>query len=393
MNARAWLTASGVGMPTVMAGASSGSLSRDVHRYKNDGNYLAAGKLLEDAGKPQEAVNAYLEGREHFAAAATLEGMRQLERASELYLKAGDYKKSAQVMISAGKPARAAALFLEKGNTLEAARLFGVAGDHARAGDLYLRAGYPLRAAEAYEKSGQFAKAAEAFEKHFMENVSYGTIYAATGASPDQKSALFAGRNYEKAGDLKAALNRVRINSGGPVGGPPGLGGGPFPTSGNPKGTLLYDAIWLGSREKLANEVGRKALIILTDGSDQGSRQTIRDAAEAAQKADAIVYVILIADRGFYYSQGAGYSGEGEMKKLSRDTGGRMIEVGNKLEKLKEAFDQIAAELRSQYNVGYTPTNSKLDGTFRKVEIRPKDKKYKVQTRLGYYAVKTESGD
>lgn len=193
--------------------------------------------------------------------------------------------------------------------------------------------------------------------------------------------------------DLKTALNRARINSGGSVGGPPGLGGGPFPTSSNPKGTLLYDAIWLGSREKLANEVGRKALIILTDGSDQGSRQTIKEAAEAAQKADAIVYVILIADRGFYYSQGAGYSGEGEMKKLSRETGGRMIEVGNKLEKLKEAFDQIAAELRSQYNVGYTPTNTRLDGTFRKVEIRPKDKKFKVQTRLGYYAVKAESGD
>ena len=187
------------------AGASSGSLSRDVHRYKNEGNFLAAGKLLEDAGKPQEAVNAYLEGREHYAAAATLEGMRQLERAAELYLKAGDYKKSAQVMISAGKPARAAALFLEKGNSLEAARLFGVSGDHGRAGDLYARAGYPLRAAEAYEKDQQFARAAEAFEKHFMENVSYGTTYATASASPDQKSALLAGRNYEKAGDLKAA--------------------------------------------------------------------------------------------------------------------------------------------------------------------------------------------
>ncbi len=187
-------------------GQSSGSLSRDVHQYKNAGNFLAAGKLLEDAGKPQEAVNAYLEGREHYAAAATLERMRQLERASELYLKAGDYKKSAAVMIAAGKPERAAVLFLEKGNSLEAARLFGVSGSWDRAAELYARAGYPLRAAEAFEKNGQFAKAAEAFEKHFMENVSYGTIYAATSASPDQKSALFAGRNYEKAGDQKAAL-------------------------------------------------------------------------------------------------------------------------------------------------------------------------------------------
>lgn len=184
----------------------SGNVARDVHRYKVEGNFLAAGKLLEDAGKPQDAVSAYLEGREHYAAAATLEVMRQFEKAAELYLKAGDYKKSAQVMITAGKPARAAALFLEKGNSLEAARLFGVSGAWDTAGDLYLKAGYPLRAAEAYEKSGAFARAAEAFEKHFMEHVSYGTTYAATSASPDQKSALLAGRNYEKAGDLKAAL-------------------------------------------------------------------------------------------------------------------------------------------------------------------------------------------
>lgn len=193
--------------------------------------------------------------------------------------------------------------------------------------------------------------------------------------------------------DLKEALYRAKINGGGPVGGPPGLGGGPFPTSSIPKGTLLYDAVWLSSREKLANEVGRKAMIILTDGEDQGSRETIKDAIEAAQKSDAIVYVILIADRGFYFSQGGGYSGDRDMKKLAQETGGRVIEVGNKYEKLKQAFDQIAAELRSQYNIGYTPTNAKLDGTFRKVEIRPKSKDYKIQTRLGYYAVKAHSGE
>jgi tetratricopeptide (TPR) repeat protein len=188
------------------AGGITGNVARDVRRFKGDGNYLAAGKLLEDAGKPQEAVNAYLEGREHYAAAATLEGMRQHEKAAELYLKAGDHKKAAQVMVSAGKPARAAALFLETGNSLEAARLYGVSGAWDKAGDLYARAGYPLRAAESYEKNGAFARAAEYFEKHFMENVSYGTTYATSTTSPDQKSALLAGRNYEKAGDLKAAL-------------------------------------------------------------------------------------------------------------------------------------------------------------------------------------------
>ena len=99
--------------------------------------------------------------------------------------------------------------------------------------------------------------------------------------------------------DLTRALNKMQINAG-MGGGPPGLGGGPIPTT--PRGTLLYDAIYLAANEKLKNEVGRKAMIIFTDGEDQGSRLKIQDAIEAAQKADAICYVILIADRGFYGS-------------------------------------------------------------------------------------------
>ena len=112
--------------------------------------------------------------------------------------------------------------------------------------------------------------------------------------------------------DLTRALNKVQINAG-MGGGPPGLGGGPVPTT--PRGTLLYDAIYLGANEKLKNEVGRKAMIIFTDGEDQGSRLRIQDAIEAAQKADTICYVILIADRGFY--GGFGYSGDYDMKKLA----------------------------------------------------------------------------
>ena len=75
------------------------------------------------------------------------------------------------------------------------------------------------------------------------------------------------------------------------------------------------------------------------------------------------------------------------MKKLTAETGGRVIEVGNKFEKLKEGFEQISNELRSQYNIGYTPSNTKLDGSFRKVEIHTNDKDYKIQARSGYYAV------
>ena len=125
-------------------------------------------------------------------------------------------------------------------------------------------------------------------------------------------------------------------------------------------------------------------MILLTDGEDQGSRVKSKDAIEAAQKADAICYVLLIADRGFYGF--AGYSGDSDMKKLTQETGGRVIEVGNKIEKLRQAFDQISQELRSQYNVGYVPTNTTRDGSFRKVQIKPKQPDLKVQARSGYYA-------
>jgi len=129
--------------------------------------------------------------------------------------------------------------------------------------------------------------------------------------------------------------------------------------------------------------VGRKAMILLTDGEDEGSKLKIQDAIEAAQKSDTICYVLLIADRGGMWQ---GFGG-GEMNKLTKETGGRVIEVGNRFEKLKEGFNQIATELRSQYNIGYTPTNPKLDGTFRKVQIVANNKDYKIQSRSGYYAV------
>ncbi|MGA3196433.1 MAG: VWA domain-containing protein [Terriglobales bacterium] len=187
---------------------------------------------------------------------------------------------------------------------------------------------------------------------------------------------------------LRHALNEARINTGGVscAGGPIGPQG-PIPCSASgPRGTALYDAVYLASHDELSHEVGRKAMVLLTDGQDEGSKLKIKDAIEAAQKADAICYVLLIADRGFY-GFGGGYSGDSEMKKLTQETGGRVIEVGNKIDKLRQAFDQIAQELRSQYNIGYTPTNTVRDGGFRKVEIKSKQGEYKIQSRSGYYAV------
>ena len=187
---------------------------------------------------------------------------------------------------------------------------------------------------------------------------------------------------------LRHGLNEARINTGGVScsGGPIGPQG-PIPCSSTgPRGTALYDAVYLASHDEFSHEVGRKAMILLTDGEDQGSKLKIKDAIEAAQKADAICYVLLIADRGFYGI--GGYSGDSEMRKLTQETGGRVIEVGNKQDKLQKAFDQISEELRSQYNIGYVPTNNVRDGSFRKVEIKPKDSNYKVQARSGYYATR-----
>ena len=181
-------------------------MEREAAKYKKQDNYLAAGKIYEDVGKLQQAAEAYTQGNEFWAAASVFERLGNKEKAAEMYLQAGDYKKAAAVLIETGKPAKAAVLFLEKGNTLEAARLFGLANQWDKAGELYSKSGYPLRAAEAFEKTGELLKAAQAYEKHFMENVSFATTYSSTAPSTDQKSALLAGRLYQKAGDPGRAL-------------------------------------------------------------------------------------------------------------------------------------------------------------------------------------------
>jgi VWFA-related protein len=179
---------------------------------------------------------------------------------------------------------------------------------------------------------------------------------------------------------LRAGLNRAHINQ--PAGsaptGIPGVGQGPIPIS-QPKGTLLYDGVYLAADDILSKQVGRKAVIVLTDGVDQGSQMRLKDAIEAAQRADAICYVLLISDPMYGADSHA-------MGMLSEQTGGRLITVHHP-DKLQSAFSEIANELRSQYSIGYTPTNEKLDGSFRKLEVKSKNH-YKIQARRGYYAQK-----
>lgn len=160
---------------------------------------------------------------------------------------------------------------------------------------------------------------------------------------------------------------------------------GPIPTIGSQKGTLLYDAVYLASDEKLKTEVGRKALILITDGDDQGSTYNIKTAIEQAQKADAIIYSIYYVDRGFYARAGMFGGGESELRKMSEETGGKVFTVSSK-HPLKEIFDQIQEELRNQYSIGYSSTHLKRDGSFRRVEIKTDNPDYRVQARNGYYA-------
>lgn len=176
---------------------------------------------------------------------------------------------------------------------------------------------------------------------------------------------------------LRRGLDELRLNAA--VG---GLHPGPVPT-GNRRGTILYDAVYLASVERLRREVGRKAMVIISDGVDVGSRISRDQAIEAAQKADAIIYSIYYADPQYQFF-GDGY---GTLKRMAEETGGRVFRVSRK-NPLELVFSEIQEEMRSQYSIGYTPANPEKDGSFRRLDIQTKQKGLKVQARKGYYAVK-----
>lgn len=178
---------------------------------------------------------------------------------------------------------------------------------------------------------------------------------------------------------LDKAIDECEINGGGfrtP---------GTFPTDSSYGATHLYDAVWLSARDLLKDQVGRKVLIMLTDGEDQGSKVKLEASLEAAQKADVIIYAVDIHDRAFYRRGGMEYSGDSVLRRLCDATGGRVIEVDSG-KGTYQAFQEIANELRTQYLLGYTPTNNKLDGTFRKIEVKVNVKNARVSARRGYYA-------
>jgi VWFA-related protein len=177
-------------------------------------------------------------------------------------------------------------------------------------------------------------------------------------------------------GQLDRAIRKTRINA-------PTSGGminpGPVPTS-HVTGTAFYDAVYLACNEKLNTEAGRKAIVVVTDAQDEGSKVRIEEAVEAAQRTDTVIHILLVADPRYGANSGAA-------KKMTEETGGRMI-VANNEKHLSEAFDQISEELRSQYTLGYYPTNAARDGKFRKIKLEMGNHDYRVLARKGYYAPK-----
>lgn len=146
--------------------------------------------------------------------------------------------------------------------------------------------------------------------------------------------------------------------------------------------TALYDAVYLAAEDKLKGEVGRKVMVVITDGSDNHSKVKKEEAIEAAQKSDAIIYGIAVLGEETDF---------GILRQFANETGGAFFSPRAKFDEIQSAFRAIGEEIQGQYSLAYVSTNSKKDGSFRKLEVRCKVRGVKIRTRRGYYAPKSSS--
>jgi VWFA-related protein len=194
-------------------------------------------------------------------------------------------------------------------------------------------------------------------------------------------------------------------------GGGGGNGGGGYGGRHGGGGTLLYDAVYLASNELMKKQTGRKAIVVLTDGVDHGSKETLGDAIESAQRADTLVYSVYFpgqegggGGRGFggphigmgpmgpmggggmhrRYPQEEHVDGKKVLDQMSKETGGRMFEVSKK-EPIDQIYSEIEEELRNQYSLGYTPEGADADAGFHTIQLTTKQKDLNVQARTGVY--------
>ncbi len=150
--------------------------------------------------------------------------------------------------------------------------------------------------------------------------------------------------------------------------------------NGGNRGTLLLDAVVQASNETMSKQHGRKALILLTDGDDNGSDATLANAIDAAQKADTLIFSILFSDSGRVHGPG-----QYILQHMSNETGGGYFEVSKK-QNIDQIFDAIQDELRSQYSLGYVSDKPPTTGEFRKIQLKVGTPGLVVQARNRYWA-------
>jgi VWFA-related protein len=237
-----------------------------------------------------------------------------------------------------------------------------------------------------------------AFVIHFDREVEL--LQEFTPSRPKLQAALQSLQTPQFEGDRGGGSNGGGGSSNG--GGAGGAGRGSRSRGG---GTLLYDAVYLAADELMGKQQGRKALIILSDGVDHGSKETLATAIETAQRADTLVYSILFKDneeggrpggfsmggRGGGGRRGGGRNPQEErpdgkkiLQQISKETGGRFFEVSKK-ETVDKIYADIEEELRNQYSLGYTPDKNAGPG-YHKITLTTKQKELVVQARDGYYS-------
>jgi VWFA-related protein len=148
--------------------------------------------------------------------------------------------------------------------------------------------------------------------------------------------------------------------------------------------TSLYDAVYLAAEEKLKEEIGRKVMVVITDGEDTASKVRKEEAIEAAQRSDALIYGIGVRSEGYQHNFGV-------LEKFAEETGGAFFSPHAKLEEIRAAFRAIGEDIRGQYSLAYRSTNEKKDGTFRRIDLRCKVRGVQIRARRGYYAPKPPS--
>jgi len=160
--------------------------------------------------------------------------------------------------------------------------------------------------------------------------------------------------------------------------------------------TALYDAVAEGLRHLQAGKHKKKALLLVTDGNDTSSDASLREVVASAQQSEALIYAIGIGhgQRGSFDHLAGIFKDEvdiGVLRQLAEITGGRatMVEGEHRrggADLIDQAAQEVGAELRGQYTLGYYPTNRAKDGSYRRIRVEVRNPQYIVRTRPGYVA-------